>query len=89
MDEIQSHHKNISSDLLFRNFFSKNARCIFMYFTQIEIWTVSCVKKDADQFYAISFTKFVLIALEIKIFCQNSWPYTAMDRSCLPSLNKY
>ena len=36
---------------------------------------VSDVIRDADQYYAISFTKFLIISSKFNIFCQNSWPY--------------
>ena len=36
---------------------------------------VSDVKRDADQSYAISFPKFLIISSKFNIFCQNSWPY--------------
>ena len=36
---------------------------------------VSYVNRDADRLYAIIYMEFLVIALKIKIFCQNSWPY--------------
>ena len=49
-----------------------------MFLTRFEIWMVSDVKRDADQSYAISFTKFLEITPKFKIFCQNSWPYVGI-----------
>ena len=35
-------------------------------------WFHTYVKRDADQSYAVSFTKFLAITSKFKIFCQNS-----------------